>query len=217
MVQTLNLGRRIELHSMDAHCQGVSLALYRWEVEGRPRFLVHTYSSVQGARERVEFIQEALQVTLGMQTTDAPAEAERMSPQSWLQFPCRSDHLRALKRSFLDVCKLETGAPLVAKPLTVFDKKADGEIEALSRGSGLYEIRTVGGVVSRRTTVIAQGFAKLCEMKIIEDDHQVVFPCKTSHDAMVGMLMFRAQNVRGTVKEEEMSATRGVLSAPSQQ
>jgi hypothetical protein len=31
------------------------------------------------------------------------------------------------------------------------------------------------------------------------------------------MMMFRAQNVRAAMKEEEMAAGRGVLAAPSQQ
>jgi len=217
MGKTLDLGRRIELHSMDPCCHGISLALYRIEVACAPRFLVHTYSSMDGARERVAFIREALLVTLGMEVADAPPDSPMMLTHGWIQFPCRSDHLRALKRAFLDLCKLETGEKLATKPLTVFDKKANGEITAEGRGAGVYEMRAAAGAAPNRATAIARGFAKLCEMDLVETADQVIFPCGIAHDALVGMLMFRAQNVRSAMQEEEMTAARGILSAPSQQ
>ena len=217
MGKTLDLGRRIELHSMDPYCHGVSVALYRTEVAGAPRFLVHTYSCVDGVRERVAFIRQALLVALGMEVANAPSDSPVMSAHGWIQFPCRSDHLRALKRAFLDLCKLETGENLTTKPLTVFDKKANGEVTAESRGAGVYEVRAAAGAAPRRATAIARGFAKLCEMDLVEAADQIVFPCKISHDALIGMLMFRAQNVRGAMKEGEIAAARGILSAPSQQ
>ena len=103
------------------------MALYRTDGAGAPRLLVHTYSCVDGGRERVAFIREALLVALGMEVADAPSDSPVMSAHGWIQFPCRSDHLRALKRAFLDLCKLETGENLTTKPLTVFDKKANGK------------------------------------------------------------------------------------------
>jgi len=37
------------------------------------------------------------------------------------------------------------------------------------------------------------------------------------HDVLVGLLLPRAVNVRAAIREEEMSQTRGVLTAPSAQ
>ena len=45
----------------------------------------------------------------------------------------------------------------------------------------------------------------------------MAFPCKTPHDALIGMLLFRAQNVRAAMQEEEMASARGMLASPSQQ
>ena len=217
MGKTLDLGRRIELHSTDPHCHALSLGLYRREAGGASLFLVHTYSSVDGARERVEFIRRALLVALGMEVANSVPDESVKTGQKWIQFPCRSDHLKALKRAFLDLCKLETGAVLLVKPLTVFDKKANADVSAVSLGAGVYEVRAAPVVASKRATAIARGFAKLCEMNFVEANNRVIFSCKRAHDALVGALMYRAQNVRAATKEEEAAAARGILSAPSQQ
>ena len=60
---------------------------------------------------------------------------------------------------------------------------------------------------------------KLGEMEGIETDNKdtVGFACGHSHDALIGLLLIRAPNVRVVLREEEMGAARGVLSAPSQQ
>jgi len=211
MGKTLDLGRRLELHSMDKHCQDISLGLYRRNLGGVPHVLVHTYSSVSGASQRVAFIKQALIVMLEMEESDG-------SPD-WLRFRCRTMHERSLKRGFLDLCKLPTDAPLEPKPLTSFDKKANGHLRAQSLGAGLYETdcQEPSEAGRKRATALARGFAKICEMDPIEGQiFQVVFPCRTSHDALMGMLMFRAQNVRAAMQEDEMATSRGVLSAPSQ-
>jgi hypothetical protein len=46
---------------------------------------------------------------------------------------------------------------------------------------------------------------------------QVAFACGQSHDALVGLLLVRALNVRAVLREEEVQATRGTLAAPSTQ
>lgn len=212
MGKTLNLGRRIEIHSMDKHCQDISLGLYRREEEGHPRFLVHTYSSSEAAGDRTAFIRQALIQMLGLQAAGDDSD--------WIQFPCREDHLRALKRAFLDLCKLETGAPLEAKPLKAFDKKAEEDLEAVSLGAGKYQMRSSSGEekAAKRATALARGFAKLCEMNALDDPQDTVqFPCETEHHELIGMLTYRAQNVRAAMKEEELSSGRGVLAPPSQQ
>ena len=137
-----------------------------------------------------------------------------------MRFPCRSEHKRTIKRAFLDLCRLETGADLEVKPLRAFDKKADGALAAKVLGDGRYRIEAAGDTpaMARRTVALARGFAKLCEMEFLEGDETAVcFPCRQSHDEIMGLMMFRAQNVRASMKEEEMEAGRGVLSAPSQQ
>ena len=212
MGKTLDLGRRIEIHSMDKHCQDISLGLYRQDTSGEPRFLVQTYSGSEAAAQRVAFVRQALISILGLEPADADS--------TWLKFPCGGKHLRALKRAFLDLCKLETGAPLESKPLKAFDKKAEGELEAVSLGSGKYQMKSVSGgeQASKRATALARGFAKLCELRQLDEEQDTVqFPCGVDHHELIGMLMYRAQNVRASMREEEQSASRGVLAPPSQQ
>ena len=212
MGKTLDLGRRIEIHSMDIQCQDISVSLYRQDGSAGPQFLVHTYSGVDAAAERIAFIRQALVSMLGLE----PAAAE----SQWLRFPCGGDHLRALKRAFLDLCKLETGAPLEAKPLQAFDKKAECDLEAIALGAGKYQMKPLADTEqsAKRATALARGFAKLCEMRELEaGPNTVQFPCDVDHHELIGMLMYRAQNVRAAMREEEQSADRGVLAPPSQQ
>jgi len=212
MGKTLDLGQRIELHSMDKHCHDISLGLYLMETGGAPRFLVHTYADSDDARARVAYIRDALRVMLGLVAADGTSDE--------LVFPCGAVHLRALKRAFLDLCKLETGAELIPKPLTVHDKKADGELTAVNLGDGVYEISSRDGsdAGNKRAVAVARGFAKICEMTAEGDPAvRIRFGCGSSHDELIGMLMFRAQNVRAAMQEEEMASAKGVLAAPSQQ
>ena len=209
MGKTLDLGERIELLPMDNHCHDISIGLYRRTVGGVPQFLPHTYSSVSGAVGRVDFMRHALVQMIGLE--------EVPNIPGWLRFPCHTIHQRALRRAFLDLCKLETGSPLKAKPLTVFDKKAGGNLTAVALGDGRYEmVGEEGG--SKRSEALARGFVKLCEMDIVEGQpNQVAFSCGKSHDALIGMLMFRSQNVRSSIIEDDMAASRGILASPSQQ
>ena len=213
MGKTLDLGLRIEIHPMDKYCHDISLGLYRRVGEGGgPQFLVHSYSSKEGVSERVAYIRQALIQMLGME----PVENET----GWLQFPCQQEHPRALKRAFLDLCKLETGAPLEAKPLTAFDKKAEGDLTAVSLGDGVYRMQAEEETEAsaKRPAALARGYAKICEMDPVEGQPNTVrFPCGQNHDAMVGLLMYRSQNVRAAMQEEEMAASRGTLAPPSQQ
>ncbi len=213
MGKTLDLGRRVELQSADKHCDDISVALYQREVDGLPRFLVHTYAHGDAAAQRVAFLREALASRLGMERAAEDAD--------WLLFPCGAAHLRALKRAFLDLTKLVEGESIEPLPLTVFDKKADGNVMAKSLGEGVYQITAESDGGAKRTKPIARGFAKLCEMEEVEGQETepgaARFACGQSHDAMIGQLMYRAQNVRAAMAEDEQAASRGVLSAPSAQ
>ena len=168
------------------------MGLYCREVGPTPEVLVHTYSSVVGATERVQFMTGALIVMVGLEhVPDAPG---------WLRFPCKSFHERALKRAFLDLCKLESNATLEAKPLTAFDKKAGCHLAAVSHGRGVYHIEPEQKTEAacKRAAALALGFVRLCEMQAVEDtDNRVSFRCEAAHDGLMGMLMFRAQNLRG--------------------
>lgn len=72
--------------------------------------------------------------------------------------------------------------------------------------------------MERRVTTIARGLIRLGEMEEVADQpNQVRFGCGHSHDALIGLLLVRAPNVRAAVREAEAMASRGVLSAPSSQ
>ena len=212
MGKTKDLGIRLELQPMDRHCHDISLGLYQREVESVPQFLVHTYGSVSGAEDRVAFLSRALCAILGLE--EVPGQGP------WLRFPCASNHPKALKRAFLDICRLDSDAELVPKRLAGFDKKANCNIQIASRGNGIYEVApeqpTDAG--KKRAGAVARGYAKLCEMDAVEGEScQVKFGCQSSHDALIGFLLYRAQNVRAAMQEEESAASAGVLAPPSQQ
>lgn len=210
MAQTLDLGSRVELVSMDPHFDDISIALYSPEDSGSPCYQVHTYSQFPGAAERVAGVARAMQVLGGMEQTS----------DGLLRFPCGHAHLLAVKRLFLEACKLPLEQSIEPRPLHIFDKKANTTIAVASRGQGLYEVRATEQVpgVDRRVTTIARGLIRLGEMEEVADQpNQVRFSCGHAHDALIGLLLVRAPNVRTAVREAEAMANRGVLSAPSTQ
>ena len=210
MGQVTDIGARIELVSMDSHCHDISIALYEQQAGDGPRFLVHTYSRKEGAAERLDFIAEAMADLGGVATVDGAARTVR--------FPCGAEHLAAVKRLFLESCKLASGPRPEPRPMKVFDKKADAEITAVGEGDGQYRVTAAAATdgAQRRIGTIAGGLVKLAELEAV-DDHTVRFPCGHDHDRLVGLLLPRAQNARAAIREQQASATRGVLAAPSQQ
>ncbi len=60
MNRTPNIGKRIELISMDSHFADISIGLYEQDSGGKPVFLVHTYSTLAGAPERMKFLVSAI-------------------------------------------------------------------------------------------------------------------------------------------------------------
>ena len=208
MGDTLDLGRRIELVPMDAHFRDITVALYRQLCDGAPAFLVHTYSRIEGAKERIDSIVDAMQVLGGME----------LNSDGQLQFPCKTAHELACRRVFLEACKFESGAPVEPRPLNVLDKKSGLDITVTSVGDGVYDVSADGDakVKDRRISAIAGGLIKLGQM-VDERVDRVSFACGHSHDALVGLLLVRAPNVRAIMREQEMASSRGVLSAPSQQ
>ena len=210
MAQTLDLGSRVELVSMDPHFDDISIALYSPDDPGLPCYRVHTYSRRPGSADRVAGVARAMQVLGGMEQTSAGP----------LSFSCGHAHRLAVKRLFLEACKLPPAQPIEPRPLHIFDKKANATIAVASLGQGLYEARATEPVqgVERRVATIARGLIRLGEMDEVADQpNQAQFGCGEAHDALLGLLLIRAPNVRAAVREAEAMANRGVLSAPSAQ
>ena len=210
MSQTLDLGPRAELVSMDSHCDDITIALYMPESDQGPVYKVHTYSNLPSAAARIAEVAKIMQTLGGMEQT----------PDGLLRFPCGHPHLQAAKRLFLDSCKIEPTTPVEVRPLRIFDKKANGTIAIANLGDGLYEARPEEDAQGqdRRVTTIARGLIKLGEMEEVADNTtQARFACGQSHDELIGLLLVRAPNVRAAMREAEDMASRGVLSAPSAQ
>ncbi len=210
MGQTTDIGRRIELVPLDPHFGDVSIGLYRQQDDGGPAYRVHTYSHQPGAGDRIASVVRAMEVLGGM---------ERDS-DGRLRFPCGHVHNLAVKRVFLEACKLEPSAAAEPRPLEILDKKSGLQIKVLSEGDGVYRVTAHGEGKDRerRISFIAGGLMKLAEIDEVSGTlDQVVFPCAHVHDAMIGQLLVRAPNVRAVLREQEAAASRGVLAAPSQQ
>ncbi|MCC6222050.1 MAG: hypothetical protein IT201_00995 [Thermoleophilia bacterium] len=196
-----DIGARAELVPMDAQFEEISIGLYVRDGAA----LVHTYSPKPGARERISFVTRALSVLGGLEP-----DGERV------RFACGAWHAAAARRAFLEACKVDPAAPLAAWPLELADRKTGQTIRARSLGSGLYRLEAEGATAqtASRAPAVARGLAKLAELETGDDPETVRFACGRPHDALVGLLLPRALNVRAALREEEAKATRGVLVAP---
>jgi hypothetical protein len=126
----------------------------------------------------------------------------------------------AVRRIFLEACKLHSRETLSARPLSILDKKLNRTITVTSLGNGTYALGADGDEESTasRIAAVAGGLMKLGEMiPVSESTERIAFPCGQPHDSMVGLLLIRALNVRAVLREQEMTASRGILSAPSAQ
>ncbi|MDE3000833.1 MAG: hypothetical protein OXU79_17295 [Gemmatimonadota bacterium] len=208
MGRTVDIGTRIELVPMDPHFHEITIGLYRKEQDGTPVHRVHTYSAKAGADQRIAFVSNAMVALGGMTQT----------PDGLLRFPCGEAHEPACRRVFLEACKLASGGELEARPLTILDRKSGLNVTVSRSGEGEYRVRAEGEgeAGARRISAIANGLVKLGEMQSLSPD-TVAFSCGHDHDAVLGLLLVRAPNVRAAVREQEMSGARGVLAAPSQQ
>ena len=202
-----DLGRRIELVSMDPHHKGISIGLYETEAEGR--FLLHSYSQLDGSADRVARLGAAVITCTGL----AP-----LGDKGRLGFACGARHGTAVRRIFLDAAKRDPKEPLETPAMAIFDKKTERNVAVTGDGKGGYTVTADGPVEDRdkRIGAIAKGLARLAEMEVVSND-TVRFPCGHAHDAMVGSLLYRALNVRAAIREQEELAARGMLTAPSAQ
>ena len=197
---------------MDSHFHDISIALYRQDGDTGPELLAHTYSDVDGARERVDFVIGAMRILGGMEPV--PGGGER------LRFACGGAHTSAVKRLFIEACKGSPAADVAPRPLSIFDKKSSANVTAASLGKGSYQLSTDGETekAAQRRGAIAVGLVKLAELDWVDEENsKVAFSCGHAHDELVGLLLPRALNVRSFLREQEMAAARGRLAAPSAQ
>ena len=169
MSRILDIGERVELVPMDMHFHDISLAFYQKEKRKGTRYLIHSYSRMEGINDRITFVRDSAKILGGLESREDGS----------LYFSCESEHLAGAKRIFLEACKIATGDKVHMLPLEIDDKKAGCRI------------------------LISSG--------------KVAFPCGHAHDALIGLLLKRAPNVRAVLREQEAALTRGVLAAPSQQ
>lgn len=205
-----DIGTRIELLPMDAHFEEISIALYRHESGGTPVGLVHTYSRKAGFEARVRFVAETMAILGGLDLVADEGATVRFSCGTW--------HEAAVKRVFLEACKADPAEPVAARPLELDDRRSGQHITLEKLGGGAYRVdaQHAEGEESR-AGVVVNGLAKLGRLAPDEDGITVTFQCGTDHDALAGLLLVRAPNVRAVLREEEAAALRGVLAAPSAQ
>lgn len=208
MVHIKDLGRRVELTSMDKHFHDISIGLYALpRGQGPQEYLVHTYSRIDGAPARIAGLSGMMRVLGGMVPGGVPNS---------LRFACGQAHRLAAKRVFLEACKLDPGAEVAPLPLSTLDKKAEAVVRAEGLGGGRYRFAMEGGE-PRRATVAVSGLAKLADLPQGDEPTEIAFECGQAHDELIGLLLPRALNVRAALREYDAAAARGVLSAPSAQ
>jgi len=198
---------RVELVSMDGQCADISIALYRQETETGPVGIVHTYSRAAGAEERVVFVASAMRSLGGLaQAGDDPAT---------IAFTCGTWHPAIARRLFLEAVKVDQTAPLEARPLELVDRKTGQALTVEPIGPAAYRVcASETGDAPNRAPAVARGMRKLAELADLDDPTTFAFACGHDHAALVGLLLPRAVNVRDAIREEEMSAGRGMLTAP---
>ena len=208
-METLDLGRRVDLLSMDPHFHDISIAVYRSDDGGGAAYRLHSYSRRAGAGDRLRFLAGVMRTAGGMAAADGGPLTVR--------FACGQAHEAALKRLFTEACKAPPGAEPKPRPLSVHDKKNDLTIDVEPLGGGHYRCvgNRDGARERRRVAAVAAGLGKLAELDV--DGTEVRFPCGADHHELIGLLLIRALNVRGALREQEAAAARGMLTAPSQQ
>lgn len=211
MAVRTDLGQRVELVSMDPRFHDISVGLYRKETADGPVAVVHSYSAKPGTDQRVAFIAGALIVLGGLETVDSDADQA-------VRLPCRDWHNAALKRLFLECFRVDPSSELEPRPLGAPDTRSEQTITLVPLGDGAYRVDSSGaseGEPSRAPT-IARALVRLVQLDEI-DETTVAFPCRRDHHELMGLMLVRAQNLRASLREEELTASRGVLAAPSAQ
>ena len=201
------LGMRVELVSTDKYFRDVSIALYAQENADGWCFLVRSFSSYDGIKARIGFILDGMKTLGGMETAG----------EDRLRFPCRTQHLVAVRRLFLQACKAKPEVAAQELSLSLWDKKSELMVTAKARGAGTY-ILSADGNGGRRLMALRNAMIKLADVETDEEvGEQFYFACGHDHHALVGLLLQSAPNVRAVMREFEMNASKGVLLAPGSQ
>ncbi len=204
-----NLGMRVELMPVDKTCNDISIGLYMRDGDNGPEYTVHSYAPYDGTSERIAHISGELERLAGM---------ERVGNGDYLRFSCGSAHVNAMKRIFTRICRVASDEPGKNYSLSIWDKKGECNIAAESQGDGVYRFypEEFTPMAERRTKAVMNGICKLTRTEADEGGEPIArFGCKTAHDAMVGMLLPDAVNVRAAAREQEELSGGGVLAAPS--
>ena len=212
-VHVAELGRRIELQSMDTQFHDITIGLY--EQQPRPggiEYFVHSYSTIDGADERLARIVTVMVELGGM--------ARAGNDPQRLCFPCGEMHKLACRRLFVEACKVKPG--VVSKPmlLEVADKTTGRNIKIIREDGATYRVTADGLDEGRaqRIGAVGRGLSRLAQMELSGDDAaRVRFSCGRPHDELVGLLVPRALNLRAAMREQEEAMSRGMLVAPSAQ
>lgn len=207
----VDLGKRIELVSTDKYFRDVSIGLYAREEAGRWVFRVVSFAPYDGIDERLVTITGAMETLGGMQKTGAGDS---------LCFPCGGQHLVAVRRLFLQACKAKPEEAVEAPVRSMWDKKSELTVKATGLGQGAYALSAAGAddQAQRRLGALRNAMVKLADAEVDEAvPERFFFACGQDHDALVGLLLQVAPNVRAIMREYEMNAARGVLLAPGSQ
>ena len=211
MAVRTDLGQRVELVSMDPLFHDVSIGLYRKETDDGPVAVVHSYSTRAGTDARLAFIADALVALGGLERVDG-------DPDGGLRLPCRDWHNEAMKRLFLDCFRVDPSVELAPKPLEGPDTRSEQTIALVPLGDGVYRVEASGATEEEpsRAPAIARALVRLAQLDE-RDETSVAFACGHDHHELMGVMLVRAQNLRASLREEELTASRGVLAAPSAQ
>lgn len=209
----VELGRRIELQSMDPHFHDITIGLYEQRaLDGAVEYLIHSYRSLPGVDERLNQLADTMTTLGGLVRIGAGGRRFR--------FACGRGHRLACKRLFTEACKFKPTVAVAARPLTVEDKTTMRTIAVSREGASTYHV-SAGGVDegrAQRIGAVGRGLSRLAEMELLgEDAARVRFACAHDHDALIGMLLPRALNLRAAMREQEEAMARGMLVAPSAQ
>jgi hypothetical protein len=196
---------------MDPCCHDISIGLYRKQTSDGPVALVHSYSAKPGTEARTAFIRNALRRVGGLEVVVG-------DPDRALRLSCRGWHNAAMKRLFLDCFRLDPNKELAPKPLAGPDTRSQQTITLEPLGQGAYRVDSEGATEQEqsRDKAIARALVRLAELDEV-DDTTVAFNCGADHHELMGVMLIRAQNLRAALREEELTASRGVLAAPSAQ
>src|SRR5262249_1930767 len=122
------------------------------------------------------------------------------------------------KRLFLDCFRIDPDDELTQRPLQAPDTRSEQMITLVPLGDGAYRVESSAPADGEesRAPAIARALVRLVQLEEM-DETTVRFPCGRDHHELMGLMLVRAQNLRAALREEELTAGRGVLAAPSAQ